>query len=172
GRLHDVLEAIGHAVQRTSPRSRGDLPIRRRGVAQRAFRGYRDEGFEVLVQRRDAVEKGAGNMRRGDLAGADAPAEIDGTEPDQLVIGHVITPGGRLTSRSAKRRGAPAISAAILMQASWRPGCFSSSGGTMRAQASLANGQRVWREHPDGWSIGLGISPLSASGVLTLFGSG
>ena len=93
GRLYDVLEAIRHAVQQTPPRSRGDLPIRRRRRPQRAIGGDRNKGFEARVQRRDAVEKGAGKTRRGDFAGADAPAEIDGTQPDQFVIGHLATPG-------------------------------------------------------------------------------
>ena len=99
-RLHDVLEAIGHAMQRAAPVSGADFRVRRRRLGERAIGGDCDEGFEARVQGGDAIEEGAREARRGNLARADAPAEIDRAQPDQLVIRHVFIRHGLLASRS------------------------------------------------------------------------
>src|SRR5437764_11775583 len=45
------------------------------------------------------------------------------------------------------------------MQAAKWFGFISARGGTISLQASIANGQLVWKRHPDGGLIGEGTSP-------------
>ena len=68
-------------------------------------------------------------------------------------------------SRAITRAGDPAlqISRSFRWQAETRPGAIWTSAGASVRQRSAANGQRGWKWHPRGGSIGDGISPLIGS---------
>ena len=89
-------------MQRAAPASGADFRVRRRRLGERAIGGDCDEGFEARVQGGDAIEEGAREARRGNLARADAPAEIIRPRPARSCSPprHVFIRHGLLASRS------------------------------------------------------------------------
>jgi hypothetical protein len=94
GRLDDVLQAIGNAVQRAARTIAHDLCLGRSRALPGKLGGQGDKAHQLVVNRRDALQVGLSQLDRRQLALGDPARCLGDRDEMQLGTGH-----GRLLRR-------------------------------------------------------------------------